>query len=87
MADSGFADPVCRLPAVRSDSRRLQVDVKNQGNGFYPDLGDRRAGSPGRSFEHPWPGGFGLMLALVDQIQVLSDDGNTVLRLTKSKTV
>ena len=79
----GCADPRLTVSCLPLDGHRLQVDVHNQGNGFHPDLGecgrmpDTDFATHGR--------GFGLMLALVDDVQVLSDGDNTVVRLTKSR--
>ena len=68
------------------DSHCLQVDVQNQGNGFHPDLA--AAGQMSDTELLSTHGrGISLMLALVDHVQVLSDGMNTVVRLTKSKTV
>ncbi len=78
------ADPRLIVSCQPLDGQRLQVDVRNQGNGFHPDLSafgqmpDAEFATHGR--------GFGLMLALVDQVQVLSDGENTIVRLTKSQT-
>ena len=81
----GLADPRLSVRCRRLDADRLQVDVCNQGNGFHPDLqhlgrlpSDEAYATCGR--------GFGLMLALVDDVQVDSDGANTVVRLTKRKT-
>ncbi len=81
----GHADPRLVVSCQPLDGRRLQVDVRNQGNGFHPDLGecgqmpDADFATHGR--------GFGLMLALVDDVQVLSDGDSTIVRLTKSQIV
>lgn len=79
----GRTDPRLTVSCLPLDGHRLQVDVRNQGNGFHPDLGecglmpDADFATHGR--------GFGLMLVLVDDVQVLSDGDNTVVRLTKSR--
>ncbi len=54
---------------------------RNQGNGFHPDL-EQIAALPDDQFATHGRG-FGLMLALVDSVQVLSDGDNTTVRLTK----
>ena len=79
----GFADPRLVVSCQPLDGRRLQVDVRNQGNGFHPDLRECGQMPDGEFATHGR--GFGLMLALVDDIQVLSDGDNTIVRLTKSK--
>jgi len=79
----GAADPRFSVSCRPLGARCLQVDVRNQGNGFHPDMAecglmpDAEFATHGR--------GFGLMLALVDDVQVLSDGENTIVRLTKSK--
>jgi len=76
-------DPRLTVSCQPLDNQRLQVDVRNQGNGFHPDLSefgqmpDADFATHGR--------GFGLMLALVDDVQVLSDGENTIVRLTKAQ--
>lgn len=79
----GCADPRLIISCLPLDSHRLQIDIRNQGNSFHPDLSecglmpDSDFATHGR--------GFGLMLALVDNVQVLSEGENTIVRLTKSK--
>lgn len=81
----GSADPRLVVSCHSLDSQRLQIDVRNQGNGFYPDL--HACGQLPDAEEFATHGrGFGLMFALVDDVQVLSDGENTIVRLTKSKT-
>ncbi len=63
----------------------LQIDVRNQGSGFYPDLYDYGQLPEDKFATHGR--GFGLMLALADSVQVLAEEGDTVVRLTKSRTV
>lgn len=77
------ADPRLIVSCRPLDGGRLQVDVRNQGNGFHPDLNERGQMPDAEFATHGR--GFGLMLALVDDVQVLSDGGDTVVRLTKSK--
>ena len=78
------ADPRLIVSCLCLDCDHVQVDVRNQGNGFHPDLGclgdlpEDEFATHGR--------GFGLMLALVDDVQILSDGENTIVRLTKSRT-
>ena len=78
-----FTDPLLTVSCSSLDHDHLQVDVRNQGNGFHPDL-TRLAHLPADEFSTHGRG-FSLMLALVDDVQVLSDDGNTTVRLTKSR--
>ena len=79
-----YADPHIIVSCSCLDHDHLQVDIRNQGNGFHPDL--KRLGDlPADEFSTHGRG-FGLMLALVDDVQVLSDGGNTVVRLTKCRT-
>lgn len=78
-----YADPRLTVSCSRLGSGHLQVDVRNQGNGFHPDL--KRLGDlPADEFSTHGRG-FGLMLALVDDVQVLSDGENTIVRLTKAR--
>ncbi len=79
----GAADPCFSVSCRPLSARCLQVDVRNQGNGFHPDL-DECGLMPASEFATHGRG-FGLMLALVDDVEVLSDGENTVVRLTKSK--
>lgn len=78
------ADPRLFVTCRRLSSGDLQVDVRNQGNGFHPDtskfgcLPEDEFATHGR--------GFGLMLALVDSVQVLSDGQDTTVRLIKSSS-
>lgn len=72
---------ICSLPKPN----HIQIDIQNQGNHFYPDLAVLSAlPDPGEFATHGR--GFALMRALVDDVQVLSDGRNTVVRLTKSKS-
>jgi len=80
-----FASPCLFVSCRRLDSDQLQVDIRNQGNGFYPDL-TKLCQMPDSDDFATCGRGFGLMLALVDNVQVLSDAGDTVIRLTKSRT-
>ena len=79
----GQSSTVC-VSCRRLDSHRLQVEVQNTGVQFEPDLHvlsrlpEDIYAMQGR--------GFGLMLALVDTVQVLSTGETTTVRLTKSKT-
>lgn len=81
---AGKADPCFSVSCLCLESGGLQVDVRNQGNGFYPDL--NVVGTMPDTEDFATHGrGFGLMLALVDDVQVLSEEGNTVVRLRKTK--
>lgn len=82
----GSADPRLIVSCQPLDPRRLQIDVRNQGNGFHPDMNECGQLPAAEAFATHGRG-FGLMLALVDDVQVLSDGENTIVRLTKSKTV
>ena len=77
-------DPRLSVSCRPLDGQRLQVDVRNQGNGFHPDLNKCGKMPDGEFSTHGR--GFGLMLALVDDVQVLSDGDNTIVRLTKFQT-
>ena len=80
---AGQPDPRFCVHCRSLGDDRLQIDVRNRGNGFHPDLDDY-----GRLPEDEFAThgrGFGLMLALVDSVQVLAEGGNTVVRLTKSR--
>jgi len=80
----GRPDPRFCVQCRTLDGDRLQIDVRNRGNGFHPDL-DSYGRLPEDEFATHGRG-FGLMLALVDSVQVLSGEGDTVVRLTKSRT-
>lgn len=80
------AEPRMFVSCLPLDHRRLQIDVRNEGNGFHPDM-EECGQLPAAEAYATHGRGFGLMLALVDDVQVLSDGENTIVRLTKSKTV
>ena len=81
----GSADPRLLVSCRPLHPHCLQIDIRNQGNGFHPDL--HACGQIPAAEEFATHGrGFGLMLALVDDVQVVSDGENTTVRLTKSKT-
>lgn len=77
------SDPLFVVSCQPLDDLRLQIDVRNLGNGFHPDLGEYGQMPVSEFATHGR--GFGLMLALVDDVQVLSDGVSTIVRLTKSK--
>ncbi len=81
---TGKADPHFTVSCLCLEGGDLQVDVRNQGCGFHPDLNAIRLMPDDDFADHGR--GFGLMLALVDDVQVLSEDGNTTVRLRKAKT-
>ncbi len=82
---AGKLDPYFSVSCLCLESGGLQIDVRNQGNGFHPDL--NVVGTMPDMDEFLTHGrGFGLMLALVDDVQVLSEEGNTVVRLRKTKS-
>ncbi len=79
------SDPHFSVSCSCLEGGSLQIDVRNQGSGFQPDL--EVVGTMPDMDEFATHGrGFGLMLALVDDVQVLSEDGNTTVRLRKAKT-
>ncbi len=78
-----YADPRLIVSCQPLDGQRLQVDVRNQGNGFHPDLSECGQLPSAEFATHGR--GFGLMFALVDDVQILSDGGDTIVRLTKSQ--
>ncbi len=81
----GKSDPHFSVTCSCLEGGSLQVDVWNRGNGFQPDL--NIIGVMPDLDEFATHGrGFGLMLALVDDVQVLSEEGNTVVRLRKTKS-
>lgn len=81
----GNSDPHFSISCLCLESGILQIDVRNPGNGFHPDLSV--VGTMPNMEEFALHGrGFGLMLALVDDVQVLSEEGNTVVRLRKTKS-
>jgi len=78
-------DPHFTVSCYRVSGDELRVDVCNQGNGFYPDL-SRMTLLPVADEFATHGRGFGLMLALVDDVEVLADGENTTVRLRKSRT-
>lgn len=70
---------ICTLLAPQ----RLQIDVRNQGNGFQADL-DTLCALPDKDATHGR--GFALMQVLMDDVQVMHDGPQTVVRLTKSRS-
>ena len=75
----------CRLKreGFSGKARALEVDIANSGNGFVPEKGSR----------FPMPDaddlvghgrGLPLMQQLVDNIEILCENGSTVVRLTKN---
>lgn len=78
-----FADPRLTVSCLCLDPDCVQVDVRNQGNGFHADL-SHLGNLPEDDFATHGRG-FGLMLALVNDVQILSDGENTIVRLTKSR--
>ena len=79
-------DPHLTISCQRMSVNELRVDVCNQGNGFHPDL-SRLARLPDADEFATHGRGFGLIMALVDDVQVLSDGENTTVRLLKSRTM
>ena len=81
----GKSDPHFSISCSCLEGGSLQIDVRNQGDGFQPDL--NTAGTMPDLDEFATHGrGFGLMLALVDDVQVLSEGESTTVRLRKAKT-
>ena len=80
-----FADPRLTVSCLCLAPDCVQVDVRNQGNGFHADLA-HLGNLPEDDFATHGRG-FGLMLALVDDVQILSDGESTIVRLTKSRRV
>lgn len=80
----GLTDPRLLVSCEPMGDNWLCLEVQNHGSGFRPDL-SRLSALPDDEFaEHGR--GFGLMLALVDSVQVLSEGENTVVRLLKTRT-
>ncbi len=80
----GKDDPHFSVSCSCLEGGSLQIDVRNQGNGFSPNLNAAGLMPDDDYAEHGR--GFGLMLALVDDVQVLSDAGSTTVRLRKAKS-
>lgn len=78
-----FSDPLLVVTCQPLGDLKLQIDVRNMGNGFHPNLSEYGQMPVSDFATHGR--GFRLMLALVDDVQVLSDGANTIVRLTKSK--
>ena len=81
----GYDAAVVSVACTKVSPNRLQIDIKNQGNGFHPDLAKLTEMPDAEDFATRGRG-FALMQALVDDVQVLSDGFNTIVRLTKSKS-
>lgn len=79
----GYSDPKVDVSCCLISSNQIQIDVQNQGNSFHPNL-EEAAALPDDFSLHGR--GFALMCALVDDVQVLSDGGNTIVRLIKTKS-
>ena len=79
-------DPRLTVSCRRISPDELHVDVSNQGNNFHPNLALLSC-LPTTDIYATHGRGFGLMKALVDDVQVLSDGFNTTVRLCKSRTV
>jgi len=80
-----FSDPLLVVSCLRISPDELRVDVCNQGNGFHPDF-DLLTVMPTAGEYATHGRGFGLMMALVDDVQVLSDGKSTTVRLRKRRT-
>jgi serine/threonine-protein kinase RsbW len=78
----GYDAPCVTITCLLSAPGRLQVDIRNQGNGFHPQVADLAA-LPDPSDYATQGRGFALMTALMDDVEVLSDGRNTIVRLTK----
>jgi len=84
-AASGSLQIRCRLNcagAIRP-VRALQIDVTNAGNGFLPKKGDKVFSMPKAEDLTGHGRGLPLMRQLMDDVQVICENGNTVVRLTK----
>ena len=68
----------CVVVACRVHADALEIDVTNEGNGFHPDLGQAM---PDVLAEHGR--GMVLMEMLMDSVEYLSEQGNTVVRMRK----
>ncbi len=62
----------------------LQIEVRNQGAEFRPNL-DKLCSLPDHDATHGR--GFALMQYLMDEMQVFQEGSETVVRLTKSRTL
>lgn len=80
-----FAAPRMSISCRQIDAKQLQVDVRNQGNGFHPEL-SHLAQMPDAEEFATHGRGFALMTLLVDDVQILSDGKDTTVRLTKSRS-
>ena len=81
----GAPDPVVSVTCALIAEGRLQVDIRNQGNHFHPDV-PALSTLPDPADFATHGRGFALMRALVDDVQVLSDGHNTTVRLTKQRS-
>lgn len=62
----------------------LQIEVRNQGTEFNPDM-EKLCSLPDHEATHGR--GFALMQCLMDDMQVFQEGSETVVRLTKSRTL
>ena len=70
------------LVACRIVPDALEIDVTNQGNGFHPAEPARMPDAESLA-EHGR--GMALMEMVMDSVQYLSDNGNTVVRMRKNR--
>lgn len=75
---------VCRVASnTGRRPRRLEIDVQNPGNGFHPGRDTAVFAMPKAEDFTDHGRGLPLMRILMDDVQVLSVNGNTIVRLTK----
>lgn len=80
---NGCMEVVCRLETTPLRQSRLHIDVQNPGNGFHPERDARLFAMPQAEDYADHGRGLPLMRMLMDDVQVLSLNGNTIVRLTK----
>ena len=70
----------CVVVACRVQPDALEIDVTNQGNGFHPE---GAALMPVAEDLEEHGRGMALMEAVMDSVEYLSDNGNTLVRMRK----
>lgn len=74
---AGFVRVACRI-----DGDGLEIDVTNQGNGFYPPA---PAQMPEGTALAESGRGMALMEMLMDSVEYLSENGDTIVRMRKKR--
>ncbi len=65
-------------------SGTLQIDIRNHGDKFAQSIDDSRYEMPSAELLGEHGRGLPLMMAFLDRVQVLSENGDTIVRLEKA---